>query len=553
MTQATPSFASLGLSPPLLKAIEELNYQTPSPIQQQTIPWLLQGRDVIGQAQTGTGKTAAFALPILQRLQVAVKETQALILAPTRELAIQVAESFSSLSTKQAGIKVVVLCGGQDYRPQLKQLREGAQIVVGTPGRILDHLDRGTLQLGNLNTFVLDEADEMLRMGFIEDVETILAKLPETKQMALFSATMPSRIRQIANCYLNDPVSIEIKSATATVKSIEQRFLFANQMQKPDALLRVLASEDFQGVIVFVRTKSSTEEVAELLQQYDHKAMAIHGDLSQALRERIIAQFKQGTIDILVATDVAARGLDVDRVTHVINYDIAQDCETYVHRIGRTGRAGRSGVTILFVTPRESRMLSLIERHTRQRIEKINVPHDQAILAAKHKRFINNITTRLDNENLKEYQQIIENFLKENEVSAVEVAAALALKLNSDKGWKNSISLPQVKQEKVKIKNGKSEGKNPRFGERDRKRSKVEDYAHEVFRLDVGRIHGVKPGNIVGAIANEAGIQSRYITGLKINDDHSIVKLPKGMSKEIFQDLNKAWVCGRQLKLVSLG
>lgn len=369
MTQELANFADLNLSETLLKALEEMKFKTPSPIQAKTIPLLLQGCDVIAQAQTGTGKTAAFALPILQRLSVKSPATQALILAPTRELAIQVAEQFELLSAHQ-NITVSVLCGGQDYRRQLKQLREGAQVVVGTPGRILDHIERGTLQLDQLSTFILDEADEMLRMGFIEDVEAILAKLPAAKQMALFSATMPYRIRQIANSYLNEPVSVEIRAETATVKSIEQRFLFASGAQKPDALLRVLAVEDYQGVIVFVRTKSSTEEVAEILQQQGYRAMAIHGDITQALRERIIAQFRQGAIDILVATDVAARGLDVERVTHVINYDIPHDCETYVHRIGRTGRAGRSGVTVLFVTPKESRILNLIERHTRQRIEK---------------------------------------------------------------------------------------------------------------------------------------------------------------------------------------
>ncbi len=560
MTQELTGFAALNLSEPLLKALEELKFQTPSPIQQQTIPWMLQGRDLIGQAQTGTGKTAAFALPILQRLLPNVQGPQALILAPTRELAIQVAAHFETLSKHRSGTKVTVLCGGQDYRPQLKTLRDGAQIVVGTPGRILDHIDRGTLLLNNLGTFVLDEADEMLRMGFIEDVETILAKLPTEKQIALFSATMPPRIRQIANRYLNDPVSVEIKMDTATVKSIEQRFLFASQPQKPDALLRILASEDYQGVIVFVRTKSSTEEVAELLQQQGHRAMAIHGDLTQSLRERIIAQFKQGAIEVLVATDVAARGLDVDRVTHVINYDMAHDCETYVHRIGRTGRAGRSGVTILFATPRESRMLTTIERHTRQRIEKIVIPNDHMIREAKTRRFMANISERLENEHLPTYRNIIESYLKENETAdAITVAAALALLLNQDKPWNQEIALPKyerpVKEARGRPTEGRSGGARVSSGDAaggEQKRFR-EDYPQELFRIDVGRVHGVKPGNIVGAIANEAGLQSRFITGLKIHDDHSTVRLPKGMAKEIFHDLNKAWVCGRQLKLTSLG
>lgn len=563
MTQELTSFSDLNLSDALLKALDDLKFQTPSPVQQQTIPLMLQRKDLIGQAQTGTGKTAAFALPILQLLSTTQQGPQALILAPTRELAIQVAEHFEALSAHQPNTRVTVLCGGQDYRPQLKALKDGVQIVVGTPGRILDHIDRGTLKLNNLSTFVLDEADEMLRMGFIEDVETILAKLPDERHIALFSATMPPRIRQIANRYLKDPVSVEIRMETATVKSIEQRFLFASQAQKPDALLRILASEEYQGVIVFVRTKSSTEEIAELLQQQGHRAMAIHGDLTQTLRERIITQFKQGVIEVLVATDVAARGLDVDRVTHVINYDMAHDCETYVHRIGRTGRAGRSGVTILFATPKESRMLTTIERHTRQRIEKISVPNDHMIQAAKQRRFMANITERLQHENLPAYRNIIETYLKENEgdavVDLVDVAAALALLLNQDKPWKHEvISLPKpvrpAKEGRVRSdepRSSSSHSSTSSGGEY--KRPPRDDYPQELFRIDVGRVHGVKPGNIVGAIANEAGLQSRFITGLKIHDDHSTVRLPKGMAKEIFHDLNKAWVCGRQLKLTSLG
>ncbi|CDZ76938.1 Cold-shock DEAD box protein A [Legionella massiliensis] len=565
MTQESASFSSLNLSDSLLKALEDMKFKTPSPIQAKTIPLLLQGQDVIAQAQTGTGKTAAFALPILQRLSAKSQATQALILAPTRELAIQVAEQFEALSVHQH-ITVSVLCGGQDYRRQLKQLRDGAQVVVGTPGRILDHIDRGTLQLGQLSTFVLDEADEMLRMGFIEDVEMILSKLPEKRQMALFSATMPHRIRQIANSYLNEPVSVEIRAETATVKSIEQRFLFASNAQKPDALLRILAVEDYQGVMVFVRTKSSTEDVAEVLQQQGYRAMAIHGDITQALREKIIAQFRQGAIDVLVATDVAARGLDVERVTHVINYDVPHDCETYVHRIGRTGRAGRSGVTILFATPKESRILNTIERHTRQRIEKVIVPNDYMIQTARQQRFMANISARLEHEHLPAYQRIVEGFLKEHDVSALDVAAVLALMLHQDKPWQVDLPKPTrpAKEARVRdseFKAGRGErgerngrGSNERSrGDRSDRKNFRDDHPQELFRIDVGRVHGVKPGNIVGAIANEAGLQSRHITGLKIHDDHSTVRLPKGMSKEVFQDLNNAWVCGRQLKLTSLG
>ena len=567
MTQQITTFAELKLSDQLQQALVDLNFHTPSAIQLQSIPWLLEGRDLIGLAQTGTGKTAAFGLPMLHRISPSIQGPQALVLAPTRELAIQVAAHIESMCIHQRNTRITVLCGGQDYRPQLQKLREGAQIVVGTPGRILDHIERGTLNLSQLRTFVLDEADEMLRMGFIEDVETILAKLPEERQIALFSATMPSRVRQIATRYLKDPVTVEIRMETATVKSIEQRYLFASQPQKPDALLRILAVEECQGVIVFVRTKSSTEEVATLLQQQGHRAMAIHGDITQSLRERVIAQFKSGAIDILVATDVAARGLDVERVTHVINYDMAHDCETYVHRIGRTGRAGRSGVTILFVTPRESRMLTTIERHTRQRIEKVTIPTDYMIQVARQQRFMANITSRLEHENLPSYRRIIEDYLKTNDVSPIDVAATLALLFNQDKPWEQKISSPAPARAAKEARVGNRDTRTPRSyedkprapqsdrGDRGDRRPSSRDEAQgpqELYRMDVGRVHGVKPGNIVGAIANEAGLQSRQITGLKINDDHSTVRLPKGMDKDVILGLNKAWVCGRQLNLTLL-
>jgi ATP-dependent RNA helicase DeaD len=574
MNQEITSFASFNFSEALNKALAEINFTIPSAIQAQTIPLLLEGRDAIALAQTGTGKTAAFALPILQNLDPSINNTQALILAPTRELAIQVAEQFQILSTYQRGVTVAVLCGGQEYGKQLKQLRSGAQIVVGTPGRILDHIARGTLVLDNLRTFILDEADEMLRMGFIEDVETILARLPAKRQMALFSATMPHRIRQIANTYLQNAASVEIRMETATVKSIEQRFVFASGPQKPEVLMRVLAVEEYQGVIVFVRTKSSTEEVAEHLQGQGLRAMAIHGDITQALRERIIAQFKQGAIDILVATDVAARGLDVDRVTHVINYDMPHDNEVYVHRIGRTGRAGRSGVAILFVTPKESRLITSLERHTRQRILKVAVPNDHMIHMARQQRFMTNISSRLNHEFLPSYKRIIEEYIKEHDANAVDVAAVLALLLHKDSPWRKELptfvskepsrsskefSRPSKelrfdkkqdgRSRSVDKEKGRSSSYEPKGFNGDRKRVNEESLDQDLFRIDVGKVHGVKPGNIVGAIANEAGLQSRQITGLKIHDDHSTVRLPRGMSKEAVRGLNRAWICGRQMNL----
>jgi ATP-dependent RNA helicase DeaD len=552
------SFTDLNLSEPLLKAISDLNYKTPSPIQQQTIPCLLAGRDVIGKSNTGSGKTAAFVLPALEKLDLKQAFPQVLIITPTRELALQIEMHVKSLSAHLRGARAVALCGGQDYHPQLKKLREGAQIIVGTPGRMLDHIERGSLKLNQLKTFVLDEADEMLRMGFIDDVERILSNLPETRQIALFSATMPPPIRKIANRYLNDPESIEIREKTATVSTIEQRFLFASPVQKPNALLRVLAVEQHEGVIVFTRTKNGAEEVSTFLQENGHRVMAIHGDISQALRERAIARFKQGAVNVLVATDVAARGLDVQRVTHVINYDMAHDCETYVHRIGRTGRAGRSGTAILFVSPRESRMVSMVERHTKQAIQKIAIPTDEMIHAARETHFMAGIDMRLQNKHLEAYQAIIKKYLSSHpDVPAEDVAAALALQLNRDKPWQLEAILPSPKSErKARPDSQASRGRSSAHGSSSRpvtRKHRRASHAEERFRLDVGRDHGVKPGNIVGAIANEGGLESRFITGLQIHDDHSTVCLPRELSKEAFLGLKRTWVCGRPLKLTSMG
>ncbi|MDF1827765.1 MAG: DEAD/DEAH box helicase [Legionellaceae bacterium] len=554
----TASFADLNLSEFLLQATRELGYESPSPIQQQTIPLLLDGRDVIGKSHTGSGKTAAFLLPALEQLDTAQMYPQTLIITPTRELALQIEAHANKLSKHLRGTRVVALCGGQDYHPQLKKLRDGAQVVVGTPGRMLDHIQRGTLKLDQLRTFVLDEADEMLRMGFIDDVESILSNLPEERQIALFSATMPAPIRRIANRYLREPAAVEIQEKTATVSTIEQRFLIASPYQKPDALLRVLAVEDHQGVIVFTRTKNGAEEVSTFLQENGHRTVAIHGDISQALRERAIVQFKQGAVNILVATDVAARGLDVDRVTHVINYDMAHDSETYVHRIGRTGRAGRSGVTILFVAPRETRMVSVIERHTRQTIQKIAVPSDQMIQEVKQKQFMASIDARLEHKNLEDYKKVIKTYLEETEVSAEDMAAVLALQLHRDKPWKpepTRIARTERTDKGPRPARGPRSSDNARFSSRERRSEGARSSSHqeELFRLDVGRIHGVKPANIVGAIANEGGLQSRFITGLKINEDHSTVRLPSSMPKEAVSGLKRAWVCGRPLKLKSMG
>lgn len=570
-------FSSLPLSSFLLKALEQLEFHAPTPIQAQSIPILLAGQDLIAQAQTGTGKTAAFALPILNNLDPQLRATQALILAPTRELAIQVSEQFQQFSQKQP-IVISTLCGGQDYRQQLQSLKKGAQIVVGTPGRILDHIQRKSLHLDHLKTFILDEADEMLRMGFIEDVETILKNIPEKKQMALFSATMPSQIRQIAQRYLHQPLSVTIPSETATVKNIQQYFIWASGYQKKETLLRILAVEPYQSVIVFVRTKSSTEEVASHLQEQGIQAMALHGDFAQALRERILNQFRQGIIKVLIATDVAARGLDVEQVTHVINYDVPYDCETYVHRIGRTGRAGRDGAAILLLSQKESRLLGAIEHFTKQKMKKLPIPSELMIQNAKQAAFMARIEQSLKHPHLETYFPLIEQFSEEKNISSRQLAAAMALLMHQERAWLS----PSTKQDEPARtwedeKNSEiyyQAQRNPRHGREERpfreERSFYKNsggrYAQNseakhhvsnhavggqqvIFRVNIGKAHGIKPNNIVGAIANEGGIQSRFIRDIKIHQEFSLVSLPQNISKTALQKISKAWVCGRQLKL----
>ena len=429
----TPPFSALGLPEPLLRALTDVGYETPSPIQAATIPPLLEGRDVLGQAQTGTGKTAAFALPILARIDAGSSAPQALVLAPTRELAIQVAEAFQRYATHLPGFRVLPIYGGQSYGPQLAGLKRGAHVVVGTPGRIIDHLERGSLDLSRLATLVLDEADEMLRMGFIDDVETVLKKTPETRQIALFSATMPPPIRRIAREHLREPVEIAIKAKTTTAANIRQRYWYVSGLHKLDALTRILEVEPFEAMIVFARTKQMTEELAAKLQARGFDAAAINGDIVQAQRERLIQQLKDGKLDILVATDVAARGLDVERISHVLNYDIPTDTEAYVHRIGRTGRAGRSGEAILFVAPREKRMLQAIERATRQPIAEMQLPSVDAVNDQRIARFQQRIADALGSDDLGTFRQLIERFEQERNVPAIEIAAALARLAQGDK------------------------------------------------------------------------------------------------------------------------
>ena len=542
----TPSFNDLALSEAVLKAVQSIGYETPSPIQAQIIPFVMAGRDVLGQAQTGTGKTAAFAMPILTRIDINQKDPQALVLAPTRELAIQVAEAFQSYAAHIKGFHVLPIYGGQDYTTQLRQLNRGAHVVVGTPGRVMDHMRRGTLKLNQLKTLVLDEADEMLRMGFIDDVEWILEQTPSTRQTALFSATMPTEIRKIAQKYLNNPEQVTIKVKTTTAANIRQRYWFVSGLHKMDALTRILEAENFDGMIIFVRTKTATIEVAEKLEARGFSASAINGDMSQALRERAIDNLKTGKLDILIATDVAARGLDVDRITHVVNYDIPYDTESYVHRIGRTGRAGRTGDAILFVSPREKRLLANIEQATKQKVEEMQLPSTEFINNARVNRFKQRITDTLAAEELSFYTQLINQYQVEHDVPAVDVAAALAKLLQGN----TPLLMKEVTKKPRKDADEKSHGKDR---DRDRgpkrERGRAGAVEMELFRIEVGHSDGVKPGNIVGAIANETGIDGDHIARIKIEEHYSTVELPAGMPKDLFQALKKVRVVGKTLDI----
>ncbi len=541
-----PSFEDLALAPPVLQALKSVGYETPSPIQAQIIPFILAGRDVLGQAQTGTGKTAAFALPVLSRLDLKQKDPQVLVLAPTRELAIQVAEAFQRYASKLKGFHVLPIYGGQDYSTQLRQLKRGTHVIVGTPGRVMDHMRKGTLKLDNLDCLILDEADEMLRMGFIDDVEWILEQTPENRQTALFSATMPAEIRKIAQKYLNNPEQITIKVKTTTAENIRQRYWLVSGTHKLDALTRILEAESFDGMIIFVRTKTATIELAEKLEARGYSASAINGDMSQALRERAIDHLKNGKLDILIATDVAARGLDVDRITHVVNYDIPYDTESYIHRIGRTGRAGRTGDAILFVSPREKRLLSNIERATRQKVEEMQLPSTEFINNARVKRFKQRITDTLATEELSFYIQLIEQYQVEHNIPAVEIAAALA---QISQGETPLLLKELPKKSRKSTESAKNQSEKPDKPARAKKDRSAGGIVMEQFRLEVGRSHGAKPGNIVGAIANEIGLDGEHIVNLKIEENFSTVELPAGMPKELFNALKRVRVAGQALSI----
>ncbi|MFZ0468279.1 MAG: DEAD/DEAH box helicase [Thiogranum sp.] len=554
-----PTFAAMNLAPPLLKAVEDVGYEQPSPIQAEAIPALLEGHDLLGQAQTGTGKTAAFALPLLSRLDLSRREPQILVLTPTRELAIQVAEAFQTYARHLKDFHVMPIYGGQSYEVQLRQLRRGVHVVVGTPGRVMDHMRSGKLKLGGLQALVLDEADEMLRMGFIDDVEWVLEQIPATRQIALFSATMPKEIRKVADRHLRDPRVIKVAQKTATAETIRQRYWQVSGLHKLDALTRILEAEPYDAMLVFVRTKTSTVELAEKLEARGHACEALNGDIAQAQRERIVERLKQGKIDILVATDVVARGLDVQRISHVINYDIPTDVEAYIHRIGRTGRAGKLGDAILFVSPREKRLLYAIEKTIRQPIEPMQMPTAKDINLQRVLRFKQRIRDSLANERNELYYQLLTEVQQEESAEPLEIAAALAALLQGDE------PLLLNEKEHTPRHDPAAAKRPPRDEQRPPRRSKTASSDEVIplkghpevemqrFRIAVGYQHGVKPGNIVGAIANEAQLDSEYIGHIEIFEDYSTVDLPAGMPKETLFALRKARVCQQRLDIAPAG
>ncbi|KQZ11064.1 cold-shock protein [Agromyces sp. Root1464] len=563
---AATTFSDLGLDGAVLKALSDVGYETPSAIQAATIPSLLAGRDVVGLAQTGTGKTAAFALPILARLDLSQKTPQALVLAPTRELALQVCEAFEKYASHLKGVHILPVYGGQGYGVQLSALRRGVHIVVGTPGRIMDHLEKRTLDLSELKYLVLDEADEMLKMGFAEDVETILADTPDTKQVALFSATMPAAIRRMSKQYLHDPEEITVKTKTQTSANISQRYLIVSYQQKVDALTRILEVENFEGMIVFVRTKSVTEELAEKLRARGYSAAAINGDIAQVQRERTVNQLKSGKLDILVATDVAARGLDVERISHVVNFDIPTDSEPYVHRIGRTGRAGRTGDAISFVTPRERSLLARIEKATRQPIVQMQLPSVDDVNVTRLARFDDRITAALgQNERIDGFRDIIAHYVRNHDVPEADVAAALAvvaqgespllLEPEAARRAEREWSDRPPRGDKPERGDRGSRDRGDRFdrggdrGDRPERRQRPSSGPMATYRIAVGKRHKVEPRQIVGALANEGGLSREDFGSIQIRPEFSLVELPANLPRETLERLDGTRISGRLIEL----
>ena len=563
-TEQMPLFSELGLAAPVLKALQDVGYERPSPIQAAAIPHLMAGHDLLGQAQTGTGKTAAFALPLLSRLEAGNRNTQILVLAPTRELALQVAEACQRYAKHMPDFHVLPIYGGSSYETQTRALRRGAQVVVGTPGRVMDLIRRKNLDLSGLKALVLDEADEMLRMGFIDDVDWIMEQCPATRQVALFSATMPDQIRRVAQKHLKQPKEIKILTKTSTAPTIRQRYWQVTGLHKLDAMTRLLEVEPYEAVLVFVRTKNAAEELAGKLAARGHACEALHGDIPQKLRERTVDKLRQGQLDILIATDVVARGLDVERITHVVNYDIPYDTESYVHRIGRTGRAGRKGEAILFVAPRERRMLRAIEHATRQAIEPMKMPSTEDINQHRMTKFKERIRETMMGEELEIYVNLVNELIEEDSADPLELAAALAKLVQGDQPLllDDSVTEPASDRAGREFERRDFGDRAPRdFGDRGdrpaRRMPSLEprplkdnpDVEMERYRVDVGAHHGVKPGQIVGAIANEANIESRFIGNIDIADDFSTVDLPKGMTADVLEVIKKARVCQRPLMI----
>jgi ATP-dependent RNA helicase DeaD len=537
---ASPSFGDLALLPAVLSAVEAQGYETPSPIQAQTIPALLEGRDMLGQAQTGTGKTAAFALPLLSRLDMQRREPQVLVLAPTRELAQQVAVSFSRYGQNLQGLEVATLCGGQEYREQLGALKRGAQVVVGTPGRVIDHLDRGSLKLDGLSALVLDEADEMLRMGFIDDVKRVVADTPKDAQRVFFSATLPTEIERIVNRYLVNPVKVAIESRTTTGENIEQRIVRVDGGAKLEAVARILEVEPVDAAIVFVRTRAACTTLVEQLTARGVNAAGLSGDLDQSLRERTITRLKRGKVDVLIATDVAARGLDVPRITHVINYDLPQDAEAYTHRIGRTGRAGRSGIAITFAGFREGRKVGWMEQATGQKMTEMPLPDEAAIRAHRDEVFHHRVVAALT-KGAEEQRALVERLVEEGH-DAVELACAFAAMARADEAPIGRLQAPRKEKPMRDGAPGKPGGAR-------RERSSAPSEGMTRYRVSVGHKDGVKPGQLVGALANEGGIEGARIGRIDIRNAFSVVELPSGLPSTILAKMARARVAGRPLEI----
>ena len=568
MAEFETTFADLGLKAPILEALNDLGYEKPSPIQAECIPHLLSGRDVLGMAQTGSGKTAAFSLPLLNNIDPDLRAPQILVLAPTRELAVQVAEAMTEFSKHMRGVNVVALYGGQRYDVQLRALRQGPQIVVGTPGRLLDHLKRGTLDLSKLSGLVLDEADEMLRMGFIEDVETIMAQIPDGHQTALFSATMPEAIRRITKRFMKEPQEVRIQSSVTTRPDISQSYWSVYGMRKNEALVRFLEAEDFDAAIIFVRTKNATLEVAEALERSGYNSAALNGDMNQALREQTLERLKDGRLDILIATDVAARGLDVERISLVVNYDIPMDSESYVHRIGRTGRAGRAGRALLFVENRERRLLRNIERTMKLTIPEADLPNAELLGKRRLEKFAAKVQQQLESSDLDQYRALLSQIqpVAEGEELDMETLAAALLKMAQ--GERSLIVPPDApmrpkrefrdRDDRFERRGDRNDrgprGDRPERGGEDRPSRERRDAGDmELYRIEVGRDDGVEVRHIVGAIANEGDISSRYIGNIKLFASHSTIELPKGMPGEVLQHFTRTRILNKPMNMQLLG